>query len=87
MIRQLNAEYIFSSPIPNGVVTVNVIIDYDREKYSITEPCQEGIFWGDRYDIVEDIVKAKLIHEEVMPFIAKELNIITDDEQKDSRRE
>jgi hypothetical protein len=74
MKKLLNAEYIFSAETPTGLVTVDVTIDYDRKKYGITEPSQEGIFWGDRNDIVEDSIKAKLIHTEIMPFLAEQFN-------------
>lgn len=79
MKKLLNSEYIFSAETPTGLVTVSVTIDYDRKKYGITEPHQEGVFWGDRNDIVEDSIKANLINDEVMPFIANELNFAPDE--------
>jgi hypothetical protein len=75
MKKLLNAEYLFSAETPTGLITVSVYIYYDLGKYSINEPCQEGVFWGDRNDIVEDSIKAKLIHKEIIPFIAHQFDL------------
>lgn len=77
MKKLLNAEYIFSAETPTGLLTVTVYIYYDSGKYQINEPSQEGVFWGDRDDIIEDSIKAKLINDEVMPFIAHQFDLLT----------
>jgi len=83
MKKLINAEYLFSAETPTGLVTVSVYICYDLKKYSINEPQQEGVFWGDRDDIVEDSIKAKLIHTEIMPFLAQQFNFAEPDENVD----
>lgn len=79
MKKILNSEYIFTK---DGV-SVTVIIDYERQKYSITEPCQEGVFWGDRTDVAKDNIKAALICFEIMPFIYRKLKSKAKDEKTD----
>jgi hypothetical protein len=74
MKKLLNAEYLFSAKTPTGIVTVSVYIYYHLGKYAINEPTQEGVFWGDRDDVVADSIKAKLIHTEIMPFLAEQFN-------------
>lgn len=80
MKKLLNSEYIFYT---KKGVAVNVIIDYQNKKYSLTETkdgiSQEGLFWGDRIDIVDDSDKAKLVHDEIMPFIAEQFNFAPDE--------
>lgn len=80
MKKLLNAEYLFSAETPDGIVTIDVIIDFKHQRYSLTEPQQEGVFWGDRDDIVADSIKAKLIHTEIMPFLAEQFNFAEPDE-------
>lgn len=77
--KVLNSEYIFTK---DGV-SVTVIIDYERQKYSITEPCQEGVFWGDRTNVAEDSIKASLICFEIMPFVYRKLRHKATDEKTD----
>ena len=79
----LNSDYIFTK---DGI-SVSVLIDYERKKYSITEceegMSQEGVFWGDRTDVAADSIKSALICFEVMPFVTRKLKSKAKDEKTD----
>jgi len=66
----LNAEHEFTE----GEVTLSVILNYDNLTYTITEPHQEGVFYGNTTGIEEGKIKVRLLTE-AMQFISDELSV------------